>query len=180
MAMSRRKHDILYQGLRFIAAAVRGGTLVKSPAELNSRFLLHLEGELGPSQRFGTKILAPFKGGVIKGPNLDGRILPGGGDWLTICPKGICHLDVRITIETGDKTLIFMSGNGRRVLEPALAESLETFDEWAALDPSSYYLRLAPIFETNGSQYQRLNGIVSVGVGRFTSDGIAFDLHEIL
>lgn len=153
---------------------------MKTPAQLNSRFLFHLTGELAPSQRFGTKILAPFKGGTVTGPTIEGRVLPGGGDWLSVRPKGICELDVRITIETNDDARIYMSGAGRRVMEPAVTETLKTFEDWAALDLSSYYLRLVPTFETGDSRYERLNGIVSVGIGRFTSEGVAFDLHEIL
>ena len=153
---------------------------MKIPAQLNSRFLFQMTGELGPSQKFGTKILAPFIGGAITGPKLEGRLIPGGGDWLSIRPKGICELDVRNAIETGDGALIYMSGNGRRVMHPTVVERLLTFEDWAALDVLSYYLRLAATFETGDPRYERLNGIVSVGVGRFTSDGVAFDLHEIL
>lgn len=106
--------------------------------------------------------------------------MPGGGDWLTLRPNGIAVLDVRITIRTHDEALIYMSGAGRRVIDPTLTKTLATFDDWAALDPMDYYLRLLPIFETADARYEALNGIVSVGIGRFTSKGVAFDLHEIL
>ncbi len=135
---------------------------------------------MAPSQRFGAQILAPIEGGTVAGPKIEGCILPGGGDWLTLRPKGVSILDVRITIKTRDEALIYMSGAGRRVIDPALTEPLVTFDDWAALDPSDYYLRLLPTFETGDSRYEGLNGIVSVGVGHFTSEGVDFDLHEIL
>jgi len=149
-------------------------------AGLDSKFLFRLTGDLGPSQQFGTKILAPFEGGEIVGPAIEGRILPGGGDWLTTRPKGISELDVRITIKTNDGALVYMFGAGRRVLDPALAATLTTFEDWAALDASSYYLRLLPTFETAEQRYEKLNGIVAVGIGRFTAAGVAFDLYEIL
>ena len=153
---------------------------MNEPAPLNSSFLFHLTAEMSPSQKFGAQILAPIEGGTVAGPNMEGHVLPGGGDWLTLRPKGIALLDVRLTIKTHDEALIYMSASGRRVVDPAVMETLATFDDWAALDPSGYYVRLLAIFETGDARYERLNGIVSVGIVRFTSEGVAFDLHEIL
>lgn len=153
---------------------------MNSGMPLKSKPLFSFSGVLSPSQRFGTKILAPFVSGVVSGPIVNGCILSGGGDWLTTRPGGVSELDVRLSIETSDKELVFMSGLGRRVIASSLTERLVSFDDWAALDPASYYLRLLPVFETGSSKYGFLNQIVSVGVGRFTSDGVAFDVHEIL
>jgi hypothetical protein len=46
-------------------------------------------------------------GGEVKGPKLNGKILPVGGDWLTIRPDGVGILDVRATFETNDGALIY-------------------------------------------------------------------------
>jgi hypothetical protein len=48
------------------------------------------------------------------------------------------------------------------------------------VDPSEYYLRKTPYFETAAPQYDWLNRIVAVGVGRRMPDHAAYDVFEIL
>jgi len=48
------------------------------------------------------------------------------------------------------------------------------------VDPTEYYLRNAPFFETNATKYDWLNKIVSVGIGRREADSAVYDVHEIL
>jgi hypothetical protein len=48
------------------------------------------------------------------------------------------------------------------------------------VDPSEYYLRNTPCFETASATYDWLNRIVAVGVGRRLPDRAAYDVFEIL
>ena len=48
------------------------------------------------------------------------------------------------------------------------------------VDPSEYYLRNTPYFETSTEKYDWLNRIVSVGVGRRMPDHAAYDVFHIL
>jgi hypothetical protein len=48
------------------------------------------------------------------------------------------------------------------------------------VDPTEYYLRYTPYFETPAPQYDWLNRIVSVGVGRRMPDHAAYDVFQIL
>ena len=48
------------------------------------------------------------------------------------------------------------------------------------VDPSEYYLRNMPNFETASATYDWLNRIVAVGVGRRLPDHAAYDVFEIL
>ena len=50
--------------------------------------------------------------GEVTGPKLRGRILPGGGDWLTVRTDGVGILDVRGTLESDDGALIYMAYTG--------------------------------------------------------------------
>ena len=47
-------------------------------------------------------------------------------------------------------------------------------------DPSRYYLRIAPVFETASAKYAWLNGVLAVGVGERTGFGVRHAIHEIL
>ena len=48
------------------------------------------------------------------------------------------------------------------------------------VDPSEYYLRNTPYFETSSTRYDWLNRIVAVGDGRRMPDHAAYDVFEIL
>ncbi len=48
------------------------------------------------------------------------------------------------------------------------------------IDPSRYYFRTTPVFETASEKHGWLNRIVAVGVGRRTQTGVAYSVYEIL
>jgi hypothetical protein len=48
------------------------------------------------------------------------------------------------------------------------------------VNPSDYYLRTAPFFETSSPKYAWLNKIVSIGLGERQSQGVTYEVFEIL
>lgn len=51
-------------------------------------------------------------GGELSGPNIRGRLVPVGGDWVTVRKDGMAYLDVRTTIQTHDAALILVTYQG--------------------------------------------------------------------
>jgi len=49
-----------------------------------------------------------------------------------------------------------------------------------AVDPSEYYFRTTPVFETASEKYGWLNRIVAVGIGRMTPTGVGYKVYAIL
>jgi hypothetical protein len=49
-----------------------------------------------------------------------------------------------------------------------------------AVDPSLYYFRSTPVFETASPKYDWLNRIISVGTGRREPSGPIYEVFEIL
>ena len=49
-----------------------------------------------------------------------------------------------------------------------------------SVEPSEYYFRTAPFFETAAPKYAWLNVIVSVGIGERRPDGVLYRVFEIL
>ncbi len=48
------------------------------------------------------------------------------------------------------------------------------------IDPSRYYFRTNPVFETGHQNYRWLNGVVSIGNGRLVEGGgVAYDVFEV-
>jgi hypothetical protein len=118
-----------------------------------------------------------FGGGSFEGPRIKAKLLSGGADALVERNDRAMQPDVRLTLETDDGALIFVSYRGVRHGSP---EAMAAIARGETPDPSSYYLRNAPFFETAAPKYDWLNRIVAVGVGRRTPTQAIYEVHEIL
>ena len=125
----------------------------------------------------GESRIAKVTGGTFTGPEMNGKILPGGGDWLLLRSDGSLQLDVRVTLETDDGALIFMTYRGFR---HGPAEVMARLNKGEDVDPSEYYFRVAPFFETGAEKYDWLNRIVAVGTGHRLASGPVYEVYQIL
>ena len=125
----------------------------------------------------GNRRIAEIAGGVFEGPRLRGRVLPGGGDWILLRPDGAVQLDVRVTLETDDEHLIYMSYRGIRHGPDEVIARLNAGHE---VDPSEYYFRTAPFFETSSETYGWLNRIICVAMGHRKPSGPVYSVFEVL
>lgn len=57
---------------------------------------------------------------------------------------------------------------------------MEKLDKGEAPDPSTYYFRMSPIFETSAKKYDWLNRIICVGAGNRLADGPVCSVFEVL
>ena len=146
-----------------------------SAQDLKSEFLYELEADLNPPQVIGpvltgTRIIFPAKSGFVRGPKLNGKILSGGGDWGLVVDSTTFKLDVRVTVETDDGALIFITYSGFVHTDgKRFAKIME--GKWDELTASDYYFRINPMFETSAPKYAWLNHTIAVGVGRFVKPG---------
>src|SRR5216110_632103 len=69
--------------------------------------------ELGET-RGARRRIVPIVGGTFDGPELTGRLLPGGADWQIIHIDGFSELDSRYTLETASGELILVQNRGIR------------------------------------------------------------------
>ena len=83
-----------------------------------------------------------------------------------------------MTIQTDDEQFIFSYYSGRIVLPPSI-EELDAAERHS-VDPSIYYFRTAPLYETSSEKYTWLNRIQAVSVGRMTETGDAYDTFRNL
>ena len=125
----------------------------------------------------GDRRIAKVAGGSFAGPKMKGTILPGGGDWLLLRADGTLQLDVRATLKTDDDALIYMTDRGIRHGPP---EVMERLNKGEKVDPSEYYFRIAPFFETGAEKYDWLNRVVSVGTGQRLASGPIYEIYQIL
>ena len=149
---------------------------------LNSRPLMTVRISAAPPQRFGpvphgSRIFVPVSGGEFEGPRLRGKVLPGGGDWLLLRSDGVLELDLRITLETDDHVLIYMTFQG---LRHGPSDAIAALGRGEVVDPARYYFRTLPRFETSAERYAFLNRIITVGRGEARPDGATHRIEEIL
>jgi hypothetical protein len=116
--------------------------------------------EIGSTPR-GKLSIFPVIGGSFEGERLRGKVLAGGGDWVTEKADGTFELDLRVTLETEDGALIHMTFTGVR-------------------DDGNHYIRTLPRFETADPKYAFLNRLLAVGVGEIRADGPVHAIEEIL
>jgi hypothetical protein len=119
--------------------------------------------------------------GVIQGGSFEGERLSGevvtGNDWQSVRTDSCIKLDVRLVLKTTDGELIVMTYTCLRAGPPSVIEKLDKGEE---VDPTSYYFRMNPIFETGSKKYDWMNRIIAVGTGVRRADGPVYSIFEIL
>ncbi len=131
--------------------------------------------ELGDSPR-GRRRIIPIVGGRVTGERLNGRILNLGADWQTILADGNAELDTRYSMETDDGALIDIRNFGYRHGPP---EVIAALGRGEPVDPSLYYMRTHPRFETGDSRYAWLNRLICVGTGARQAAAVVIKVYEV-
>ena len=143
---------------------------------------MKLEVAVAPPEKLGavphgTRAIAPITGGHFEGPKLRGKVLPGGADWTLLRPDGVLELDLRITLQTDDGALIYLSSFG---LRHGPADVIAALARGETVDPSRYYFRTTPRFETSAPQYAYLNQLVAFASGDRRAGGPIYTIDEVL
>ena len=163
-SLSRRQFTKL--GATAIAAATVGANQMASAqtaaSELESAFLMELSLDVADQLDAGHTSIAPVTGGTFGGARLKGTVRDGGADWITQV-SGHSSLDVRITLDTDDGEVIYMTYTG----------VVHNGD-------GGLYWRVRPVFQTASEKYDWLNHIVCVGKSKQIPGKVAYDIFEIL
>jgi len=149
---------------------------------MDSLLLMMLQVKVAGAQKIGpvphgTRLTAPITDGHFEGPRLRGKVLPGGGDWTLLRGDGVLELDLRLTLETDDGALIHMTSFGVRHGPP---EVLAALTRGERVDPSTYYFRTTPRFETANPKYAFLNRLLAVSSGDRRAEGPIYTIYEVL
>jgi hypothetical protein len=149
---------------------------------MNARLLMTLQVAVASPQRIGagphgTRVTAPITDGHFEGPRLHGRVLAGGGDWTLLRGDGVLELDLRLTLETDDGALIHMTSFGLRHGPPEVIAAIARGER---VDPSTYYFRTTPRYETSHPKYEFLNRLLAVASGDRRAAGPIYTIDEIL
>ena len=121
--------------------------------------------------------IAEIAGGRFEGERLKGKFLPGGSDWQTLRSDGAVTINVRVLLETDDGQLIAMTYQG---LRHGPKDVIDAIARGEAVDPTAYYMRVAPVFETSSEKYGWLNRVVAVAHGHRIATGAIYNVWEIV
>jgi hypothetical protein len=124
----------------------------------------------------GRRTIAPVVGGIFEGERLSGTVLPGGADWVLFRSDATMLIDVRLTLQTNDGALIYLSYEGRFIGDPGAMAALA---QGKALDPESYSLVTVVRFECGHEHYDWLNTVIAVGTGQQSGFNPCYTIYEI-
>ena len=143
--------------------------------------VFELEAEIGPAVEFGEtggglRRMVPILGGRTRG-RLEAQVIPGGADWQTIRPNGVTDLWARYALLATDGAAIVVSNSGVRRASAAVSARLAAGER---VDPSEYYFRSSPAFETGAAAHRWLTEAMFVGVGERWPDRVRLKVFEVL
>ena len=144
-------------------------------------YVFSLRGELSPPVEQGEidgklKRFIGVTGGTVYGPQLQGRVLPGGGDWQAIAPGGLTEVLARYSIQASDGTVIAVTNAGVRTAEPAVLDKLIGGVE---VEPDQYYFRTSPRFDVRPGPHEWLRRKLFVARGIRKPDHVIVDFYVV-
>ncbi len=125
---------------------------------------------------YGERRVIGILGGSVRGPKLNGRILPGGADWQIVRSDGAADISARYTIESEAGARILVTSDGLRHGPPAVMERLARGD---SVDPALYYFRTVMRFETADPSVDWLNRILALARGQREANAVRLDVYEV-
>lgn len=149
---------------------------------IDLRPLFELTIDVGPLTTLGATPLGEVRlvqllSGTFEGPELRGKLLPGGADWQQVRSDGTLEIRAKYLLETDQAELIQVQSEGVRAAAP---EVLARLDRGELPDPSEYYFRTALRFTTSAPRLLRLNGILGVSYGRRAPRQVMLSFFEVL
>jgi hypothetical protein len=125
----------------------------------------------------GLRRVVPITGGTFAGPNIRGRVVPGGADWQFVRADGVLDIAAKYTLATEDGVLIMVDNRGMRHASAAVMERLTKGE---IVPGSEYYFRTSAQFEApRGSKYEWLNRAMFIGVAERQPDAAVIRFYKV-
>jgi hypothetical protein len=131
--------------------------------------------ELGQVPR-GRRRIIPILGGTFEGPNIRGKVVPGGADWQIVRADGLAELDTRYLLQTDSGQLIYIQNAGIRHAPPDVTKKLLAGE---AVDSSQVYFKTIPTFETSAPELQWLTRSIFVATGERNPSDVVIRVWKV-
>lgn len=129
----------------------------------------------------GRRRVIPILSGIVDGPLLQGRILPGGADFQLVRHDSgdgftVADIEARYVLETADGARIYIVNSG---LRSGPAEVITRLAAGEPVDPAQVYFRTAPRFETDAPAYRWLMRHTFVATGQRLPDKVRMRYFKV-
>lgn len=125
----------------------------------------------------GTRLVYVTRAGRLVGDRLNGELLPGGADWLTLGSDGVGRLDVRAVLRLDDRALVSLTVNGTVALTD---EQRTRFAAGEALGSDELAMRTQLNFETDPEgPHAWLNTLTTVAINELGPGSIGYRVFEV-
>jgi hypothetical protein len=151
-----------------------------------------VDARLGPLEdhgmtRAGRRRVIPVAGGRVAavagglagdlpGGPFEADILPGGADWQLVRPDGSIDIDTRYSARTPAGEFVHFRTTGVRTGPP---EVLAALLRGEAVDPASYYFRVAVYLETSAPRLAALERSVFVASAVRGADSVTYTAYRV-
>lgn len=128
----------------------------------------------------GRRRIIPITGGSLSGPELQGRVLPGGADFQIVVSDTCADLDARYLIaldgaQHGGQHIFVQN----RALRRGSAEDIARLVRGEPVDPQAIYFRCVPTFEVSDESLRWLTESVFVGTGARYPDRVEMRFYRL-
>lgn len=140
------------------------------------RVLVSAVQEMGETTK-GVRRIIPITGGSFAGPQINGTIVPGGYDWQLIRSDGVAEVEARYVLRTDDKALITIVNTGLRHGPAVVMQQMARGED---VEPSLYYFRSIPYFETGEPRYGWLTNSIFLANGIRKPTEVIIQIWKVL
>ncbi|MFL1464306.1 DUF3237 domain-containing protein [Roseococcus sp. DSY-14] len=123
----------------------------------------------------GERRVIPITGGRVRGPELNGEVLPGGADFQLIRPDGVAEIEARYVLRLDDGALVYVVNRGLRTAAP---EDMARLLRGEPVPPERVYFRTAPVFETAAPRLDWLHRTLFLGHGERRPDRVLIRIER--
>ncbi|MEO6974113.1 MAG: DUF3237 domain-containing protein [Rhodoferax sp.] len=128
----------------------------------------------------GRRRIIPITGGVLSGPRLHGRVLPGGADFQLVVSNTTTDLDARYMLaldgpqHAGEH--IFVQNHA---LRRGSADDIARLVRGEPVDPAAIYFRCVPTFEVSSPNLAWLTESLFLGTGARYPDRVEMSFYRV-
>jgi hypothetical protein len=162
--------------------ATRSAPVLEHIADLTVLVAAPVEaGNVSGLNSHGKRRIIPITGGSIKGPLLNGKVLPGGADFQLIVSNTSSNLDARYIIELSGPDFagehVYVQN---RALRRGSAEDIAKLVRNEAVDPAAIYFRGVPTFEVSSPALGWLTESIFFTTGARFPDRVEMSLYRVV
>jgi len=143
-------------------------------------FVFVLTAHVSPSDKVATttgeRRIVPILSGTFEGPEMRGKVLPGGADYQLVHADGFTEIEARYVVETDQGEKIYVTNKGMRHAPP---EVMADLNAGKPVDPAMVYFRAAPTFETAAPRLQWMTRALFISAGERYPDGVKIRCYRV-